>query len=101
MSISISDINTDIKESRKSELNLRKFELEELKKVKYLIDDDQWDNVDFVINLKNSEKLNISKYNFNDCIDQEIILAIKKLIKAGFTKAIKNREEIIKKLEEL
>ena len=101
MSISISDINTDIKESRKSELNLRKFELEELKKVKYLIDGDQWDNVDFVINLKNSEKLNISKYNFNDCIDQEIILAIKKLIKAGFTKAIKNREEIIKKLKQL
>ena len=101
MGISISDINTDIKESRTSELNLRKFELEELKKVKYLIDGDQWNNVDFVINLKNSEKLNISKYNFNDCIDQEIILAIKKLIKAGFTKAIKNREEIIKKLEEL
>ena len=101
MGISISDINTDIKESRTSELNLRKFELEELKKVKYLIDGDQWDNVDFVINLKNSEKLNISKYNFNDCIDQEIILAIKKLIKAGFTKEIKNREEIIKKLEEL
>lgn len=98
---SISEITSDYKDLAQKELDLRKFELTELKKIKTVIDSDKWKEVDFIMSLKNPKDWGISKYNFNDCIDTEIILAIKKLVKIGFERAIKNREEIICKLEGL
>lgn len=99
--MNISEVKAEIEQSRQSEVQLRQFELDELKKVKKVIDSDLWNEVDFVMSLKNPKNWNISKYNFNDCIDEEIILAMKKLIKIGFEKAIKNRENIIQKLKGL
>ena len=88
MCTSISDIKSNYEDLTKEELNLRKYELSELKKVKAIIDSDKWNEVDFTLSLKNPAEWGISKYNFNDCIDKNIIIALKKLVKIGFERAI-------------
>lgn len=101
MCTSISDIKSNYEDLTKEELNLRKYELSELKKVKTIIDSDKWNEVDFTLSLKNPAEWEISKYNFNDCIDKNIIIALKKLVKIGFERAIEKRENIISQLEQI
>lgn len=101
MCTSISDIKSNYENLTKEELNLRKYELSELKKVKAIIDSDKWNEVDFTLSLKNPAEWEISKYNFNDCIDKNIIIALKKLVKIGFERAIEKRENIISQLEQI
>lgn len=101
MCTSISDIKSNYENITKEELNLRKYELSELKKVKAIIDSDKWNEVDFTLSLKNPAEWGISKYNFNDCIDKNIIIALKKLVKIGFERAIEKRENIISQLEQI
>jgi hypothetical protein len=101
MCTSISDIKSNYEDLTKEELNLRKYELSELKKVKAIIDSDKWNEVDFTLSLKNPAEWGISKYNFNDCIDKNIIIALKKLVKIGFERAIEKRENIISQLEQI
>lgn len=101
MCTSISDIKSNYEDLTKEELNLRKYELSELKKVKAIIDSDKWNEVDFTLSLKNPAEWEISKYNFNDCIDKNIIIALKKLVKIGFERAIEKRENIIFQLEQI
>lgn len=101
MCTSISDIKSNYEDLTKEELNLRKYELSELKKVKAIIDSDKWNEVDFTLSLKNPAEWEISKYNFNDCIDKNIIIALKKLVKIGFERAIEKRENIISQLEQI
>lgn len=101
MSESISEVKSNYEDLAKEELELRKYELSELKKVKAIIDSDKWNEVDFTLSLKNPEDWGISKYRFNDCIDKNIIVALKKLVKLGFEKAIEKRENIISQLEQI
>ena len=101
MCTSISDIKSNYENITKEELDLRKYELSELKKVKAIIDSDKWNEVDFTLSLKNPAEWGISKYNFNDCIDKNIIIALKKLVKIGFERAIEKRENIISQLEQI
>ena len=101
MSINISDIKSNYENFTKKDLELRKYELTELKKVKNIIDSDKWDEVNFIMSLKNPKEWGISKYSFNDCIDKNIIIALKKLIKIGFDRAIEKRENIIANLEKI
>lgn len=101
MCTSISDIKSNYEDLTKEELNLRKYELSELKKVKAIIDSDKWNDVDFTLSLKNPKDWGISKYSFNDCIDKNIIIALKKLVKIGFERAIEKRENIISQLEQI
>ena len=101
MSESISEVKSNYENLTKEELDLRKYELSELKKVKAIIDSDKWNEVDFTLSLKNPAEWEISKYNFNDCIDKNIIIALKKLVKIGFERAIEKRENIISQLEQI
>ena len=101
MSESISEVKSNYENLTKEELDLRKYELSELKKVKAIIDSNKWDEVNFILSLKNPEDWGISKYSFKDCIDKNIIVALKKLVKIGFEKAIEKRENIISQLEQI
>lgn len=101
MNESISDVKSNYEDLANEELDLRKYELSELKKVKAIIDSDKWNEVDFTLSLKNPAEWGISKYNFNDCIDKNIIIALKKLVKIGFERAIEKRENIISQLEQI
>ena len=101
MSESISEVKSNYENLTKEELDLRKYELSELKKVKAIIDSNKWDEVDFTLSLKNPAEWEISKYNFKDCIDKNIIVALKKLVKIGFERAIEKRENIISQLEQI
>ena len=101
MSESISEVKSNYENLTKEELDLRKYELSELKKVKAIIDSNKWDEVDFTLSLKNPEDWEISKYSFKDCIDKNIIVALKKLVKIGFERAIEKRENIISQLEQI
>ena len=100
MCTSISEVKSNYEDLAKEELELRMYELSELKKVKAIIDSDKWNEVDFTLSLKNPEEWEISKYSFNDCIDKNIIVALKKLVKLGFERAIKKRENIIANIEQ-
>ena len=101
MGESISKVKSNYEDLANEELDLRKYELSELKKVKAIIDSDKWNEVDFTLSLKNPTEWGISKYNFNDCIDKNIIVALKKLVKIGFERAIEKRENIISQLEQI
>ena len=101
MSESISEVKSNYENLTKEELDLRKYELSELKKVKAIIDSNKWDEVNFILSLKNPEDWGISKYSFQDCIDKNVIVALKKLVKIGFEKAIEKRENIISQLEQI
>ena len=101
MSESISEVKSNYENLTKEELDLRKYELSELKKVKAIIDSNKWNEVDFTLSLKKPEDLGISKYSFKDCIDKNIIVALKKLVKIGFERAIEKRENIISQLEQI
>ena len=101
MGDSISEVKSNYEELANQELDLRNYELSELKKVKAIIDSDKWNEVDFTLSLKNPAEWEISKYNFNDCIDKNIIIALKKLVKIGFERAIEKRENIISQLEQI
>ena len=101
MSESISEVKSNYENLTKEELDLRKYELSELKKVKAIIDSNKWDEVNFILSLKNPEDWGISKYSFKDCIDKNIIVALKKLVKIGFERAIEKRENIISQLEQI
>lgn len=101
MSESISEVKSNYENLTKEELDLRKYELSELKKVKAIIDSNKWNEVDFTLSLKNPKDWEISKYSFKDCIDKNIIVALKKLVKIGFERAIEKRENIISQLEQI
>lgn len=85
----------------KQSLQLRLFELDQLKKMIQMIEDEGWDNIDFQLLLKNPNHISIQKLKFRDCLSDDIIDALQKVIKVGLKKAIKQKQEQIEKIKSI
>ena len=89
------EIQESIKINENNALNLRKLELNNLKLIYQIMEDENWEDIDFNLCVPNIDKykdLKIDMFYFKDCMDQDIINAIKKILKIGCQKAIKKRE---------
>lgn len=95
------EVIEQIKQNEKQALILREFELSQINNLIQMIQDQGWDNIDFQILLKNPNHIQIKKFKFKDCLDDDIIDALKKIIKLGFERALKKKNEQIKKLKEI
>jgi len=97
------EVQESIKINENNVLNLRKLELNNLKLVYQIMEEDDWEDIDFNLVIPNIDKykdLKIDMFCFKDCMDQDIIDAIKKLLKIGCQRAIKKREEFLKSYSE-
>lgn len=101
--ISTEDVHEDIKVHENNALNLRKLELTNLKLIASIMEKDNWEDIDFNLSIPKTDKykdLDINMFCFKDCMDKEIIEAIKKLLKIGCERAIIKRESFIKSYED-
>lgn len=97
------ELQENIKINENNALNLRKLELNNLKLVYQIMEEDNWEDIDLNLIVPNIEKyksLEIDMFCFKDCMDQDIIDAIKKILKVGCQRAIKKREEFLKSYSE-
>ncbi len=65
-----------------------------------IINSEEWEKVDFSLNLKKTENLTkiASKFDFKDCVSEKYIIAIKKLIKMAFEEGIQSKKLELKKI---
>lgn len=97
------EIQENIKINENNALNLRQLELNNLKLIYQIMTKENWEDIDFNLVVPNNDKykdLKINMFCFKDCMDQDIVNAIKKLLKIGCQKAIKKREEFLKSYSE-
>lgn len=97
------EVQENIKINENNILNLRKLELNNLKLIYQIMEEDKWEDINFNLTIPNIEKyksLGIDMFCFKDCMDKEIIEAIRKLIKIGCQRAISKRETFLKSYDE-
>lgn len=92
------EVQENIQINENNALNLRKLELNNLKILYQIMNDNNWTDIDFNITVPNIEKykdLKINMFCFKDCMNSDITEAMKKLLKIGCQRAIKKREEFL------
>lgn len=82
--ISTKDINTDIKITESELLSIRQYELNNLQKIFSVLEENNWEDVEFSLFYPKAKLGDIDDFNFKNLMDKDIIDAIKKLIKIRF-----------------
>lgn len=79
--ISTKDINTDIQITESELLSIRQYELNNLQKIYSVLEENNWEDVEFSLFYSKAKLGDIDDFNFKNLMDKDIIDAIKKLIK--------------------
>ena len=81
--ISTKDINTlsDIQITESELLSIRQYELNNLQKIYSVLEENNWEDVEFSLFYPKAKLGDIDDFNFKNLMDKDIIDAVKKLIK--------------------
>lgn len=82
-------------------ISLYEIEIKGMSKILELINSNEWNNIDFCLNLKKDKELEeaITSFKFKDCVPEKYIIAIKKLIKMAFEEGINNKKLELKNIK--
>jgi hypothetical protein len=101
--ISFDEVNTDIQQNQKDLIALKTFELNNLKQAVSLMNENNWKDLSFNIQISGdkAELAGITKFDFSNILSEKYINAIKTIIQSGFENEIKIRKAKLEQLAEL
>jgi hypothetical protein len=101
--LSFNEVHTDIQQNQQDLIALKTFELNNLKQAVSLMNENNWKDLSFNIQISGdkAELAGITKFDFSNILSEKYITAIKTIIQSGFENEIKAREGKLEQLIEL